>query len=236
MAGQTETDDVRWGLGDAALGFLFANVLAILLAPVAYWATGQSLDTETNRVPLSTVALMQVPYSGFMLVAAVVASRRKGHGPVADFRIWMRWTDVPLGAVLGVVTQYAATLLYLPLVRWDVITTEEIERPARELTDRAHGAGVVLLVLMVALVAPVVEEIFFRGLVLRSIERRTGANWAIVVSAALFGAAHLEPLQFPALFVFGLVAAVLTTRTGRLGPAIWAHVAFNSVAVVNLVQ
>ena len=62
-----------------------------------------------------------------------------------------------------------------------------------------------------------------------------GTNWAIVGSAALFGAAHLEPLQFPALFVFGLVAAVLATRTGRLGPGIWAHVAFNSVAVVNLV-
>src|SRR5258707_523951 len=103
MTGQTETDDVRWGLGDAALGSLLANVLAIFLAPVAYWATGQSLDTDASRVPLSTVALMQVPYSGFMLAAAVVASRRKGHGPITDFRIRMRWPDVPLGIVAGVV-------------------------------------------------------------------------------------------------------------------------------------
>ena len=61
-----------------------------------------------------------------------------------------------------------------------------------------------------------------------------GAARAIVGSAAVFGAAHLEPLQFPALFVFGLVAAVLATRSGRLGPGIWAHVAFNAVAVANL--
>ena len=34
-------------------------------------------------------------------------------------------------------------------------------------------------------------------------------RWAIVTSSALFGAAHFEPLQFPALFLFGLVAATL---------------------------
>ncbi|MEY2447361.1 MAG: protease family protein, partial [Acidimicrobiaceae bacterium] len=49
-----------------------------------------------------------------------------------------------------------------------------------------------------------------------------------------FGAAHFEPLQFPALFAFGLVAAGLATRTGRLGPGMWAHVAFNAVAVAGL--
>ena len=172
MTGQAETDDVRWGLGDAALGFLLANVLAIFLAPVAYWATGQSLDTDASRVPLSTVALMQVPYSGFMLAAALVASRRKGHGPIADFRIRMRWLDIPFGLVIGVVTQYAAALLYVPLIRWTSVTTQELEKPARELTDRAHGGGVLLLVVMVVVVAPVAEELFFRGLVLRSLERR----------------------------------------------------------------
>ncbi|MDQ1494218.1 MAG: protease family protein, partial [Actinomycetota bacterium] len=100
--------------------------------------------------------------------------------------------------------------------------------------DKAHGAGVVLLILVVAVAAPIVEEIFFRGLVLRSLERRMSRGWAIVVSSAVFGAAHFEPLQFPALFLFGLVAAILATRTGRLGPGIWAHVAFNAVAVAGL--
>jgi membrane protease YdiL (CAAX protease family) len=234
MPGQTETDDVRWGLGDAALGFAIANVLAILLAPLAYLATGQPLGTDISQVPLSTVALMQVPYSGFMLAAALIASRRKGHGPIKDFGIALRWFDAPVGVVLGVATQYGASLLYVPLIRWTSVTSQELEKPARELTDRAHGAGVLLLFVVVAVVAPIVEEIFFRGLVLRSLERRMSSNWAIVVSAAVFGAAHLQPLQFPALFVFGLVAAILATRTGRLGPGIWAHVAFNSVAVINL--
>jgi membrane protease YdiL (CAAX protease family) len=221
-------------LGDAALAFVLANVVAILLTPVAYWLTGQPSSKKFNEVPLSTVALMQAPYAGSMLAIALVVAWRKGRGPVTDFRIRMRWVDAPVGVVLGIATQYAATLLYLPFVRWDIITTDDIEKPARELTDRAHGAGVLLLFLVVAILAPIAEEIFFRGLVLRSIERRLGTRWAIVGSAALFGAAHFEPLQFPALFAFGLVAAFLATRTDRLGPAIWAHVAFNSVAVAGL--
>ena len=59
---------------------------------------------------------------------------------------------------------------------------------------------------------------------------------AVAIGTAVFAAAHFEPLQFPALFVFGLVAAVLATRTGRLGPGIWAHLAFNGFAVYSLLQ
>ena len=50
----------------------------------------------------------------------------------------------------------------------------------------------------------------------------------------MFGAVHLQLLQFPALTLIGLVLGWLTLRYGRLGPAIWAHIAFNAVATVML--
>ncbi len=84
--------------------------------------------------------------------------------------------------------------------------------------------------------APIVEELFFRGLVLRSLERRFGTVWAVVGSSAIFAATHFEPLQFIALFVFGLVAALLAVRTGRLGPSMFAHLAFNATTVVILLR
>lgn len=236
MSGEAETDDVRWGLGDAALGFVLAYVLTILFAPLVYKITGQSLDTPSDQVPLSTVALQQVPFYGGMLAVPLIASRHKGRGPITDFGLRMRWTDGPFGAVVGALTQFAATALYLPFIWLEYLDRDELSEPARNLTDKAHGAGVVLLILVVGIAAPIVEEIFFRGLVLRSLERKYGVRWAIVGSSVIFGAAHFEPLQFPALFVFGLVAALLATRTGRLGPGIWAHVAFNLVAVVGLLQ
>ncbi|MEY2432330.1 MAG: protease family protein [Acidimicrobiaceae bacterium] len=236
MAAEVEQHPVRWGLGDAALGFVLAYVLTIVFAPVVYKLTGQSLDTPSDQLPLRTIALQQVPFYGGMLAVPLFASRRKGSGPVADFGLRMQWADAPKGLLIGIVAQFAANALYLPVLWWTSISTDDISKPARQLTDKAHGAGVVLLILVVVVAAPIVEEIFFRGLVLRSIERRMGTRWAIVTSSALFGAAHFEALQFPALFLFGLVAATLATRTSRLGPGIWAHVAFNLVAVSALLQ
>ncbi len=58
--------------------------------------------------------------------------------------------------------------------------------------------------------------------------------WAVIVSSLVFGAVHLQPLQFPALVAVGVVFALLALRTGRLGPSIFAHIGFNAVAVGSL--
>ena len=83
--------------------------------------------------------------------------------------------------------------------------------------------------------APIAEEIFFRGLVFRSFEKRFGRWWALGLSSIVFGVTHFQPLQLPALIVAGLVFGGLVVATDRLGPAIVAHMAFNLTTAVNLV-
>lgn len=56
----------------------------------------------------------------------------------------------------------------------------------------------------------------------------------MIGSSTVFGISHFQLVQFPGLFAFGVVLAVLAVRTGRLGPSIAAHVAFNGVAVIGL--
>ncbi len=224
----------RWGLGDAAAGYALAFVLTAVCSPLIFAATG--VDTGATDVPLRTVALLQVPFDGGMLATAVYAAYWKGRGVVRDFGFRLVPRDL-LGVFAGLAAQWGALLIYLPLIWTKVIDTEDVSKPARDLTNKAHGAGgVVLLVVIVVIAAPIVEELFFRGLVLRSLERRFGTTWALWGSSALFAAAHLEPLQFPALLVFGLVAGYLATRTGRLGPGICAHIAFNALAVASLLS
>ena len=75
---------------------------------------------------------------------------------------------------------------------------------------------------------------FYRGFWLRAVERRAGQVAAVIGSSLLFGAIHFQLYDLPALAGFGAILALLTVRTGRLGPAIWAHVAFNITAVVGL--
>jgi membrane protease YdiL (CAAX protease family) len=233
-----DTDEVappRWGFGDACIGFALAYVLVSLLTPVIYAVTGQDIGTDAHDLPLSTRALTQVPFYGGMLGWAVAASVRKGNGPVRDYRLRFAWVDVPIGVAFGIAAQIAGNLVLRPVLWITNYTQEDIERPARELSDRAHGAGgVALLVIVVVIAAPIVEEIFFRGLVLRSLERRMGTALAIVASSFIFGLTHFELLQLPALFLFGVVAALLVQRTGRLGTAMCAHLAFNGLAVITL--
>jgi membrane protease YdiL (CAAX protease family) len=77
---------------------------------------------------------------------------------------------------------------------------------------------------MVVLVAPLLEEITFRGWIQRPLERQFGAITAIAISAALFALCHAEPLRLPFLFLFGSILGVAAYRTR----SIWASVAIHA--------
>ena len=236
------TDDVlhatRWGMGDAIMGWLFAYVSAAILGALILAAFGYTGDETTMaNLPLSMIALQYPPlWLGFVGVP-VWAAATKGNGWVRDFRVRIRASDVPLGLVVGSLAQ----LVVVPLVSWPVLQltgtdADDLGKLARELGDKADSTiGVILLFVIVAIGAPIAEELFFRGLVLGSLEKRFGTGWAVVGSSVFFGATHFQALQFAALTAAGAIFALLVVRTGRLGPAIVAHMAFNAVTVIHVV-
>jgi membrane protease YdiL (CAAX protease family) len=80
----------------------------------------------------------------------------------------------------------------------------------------------------VCLIAPIVEEMLFRGIVLRSFLHQYSTRNAVVFSALLFGAAHLNIYQFLAGSLLGLLLGWLYERTRTLWPCILLHGAYNS--------
>ena len=88
--------------------------------------------------------------------------------------------------------------------------------------------------IVVAIGAPLVEELFYRGLTLKAFEKKMSNRLALVLSSLVFAIAHLQLIQFPALFLFGFVAGYLARKYDRLGRAVWAHVGFNTTTVVAL--
>jgi len=217
----------RWGLGDAAAGFLAAMLLSNLF--VAVWLAARG----ATEIDLGGLAAGQIGLWAGLLGAPLLASRRKGAGRLAtDFGLRIRAADTS-GFAVGAACQ----LLAVPLLYWllQQLTGDlDVDGPARELTDRAQGPAFVVLALLVIVAAPVIEELFYRGLLLRAAQRRWGTPTGVVVSSAVFGASHFQLVQFPALFGFAVVLALLTVRSGRLGPAITAHVAFNAVTIVAI--
>lgn len=245
-----------YGAGALLLVFLGAQVAASIAFVIAQSSTsydftvpagvgaavgqassqfGQSLPLDIGvPPPMWLTALLQLPLWLGLAAGPVWFAVRKGRGVVADLGLRMRAIDVPVGLAIGV----AAQLVLVPLVYLvlrPLLGVQDVSAAARELTDRATDPlSIVLVFAIVGIGAPIAEEIYFRGMAQRIFARRLSPVWAIVAAAAFFAGTHLQPLQFPALFLFGIVLGVLAWRTGRLGPALWAHVGFNVVAAAGL--
>lgn len=229
----SEADLARptWGLGDALGGYVVAFVLSNVLALAWYSATGHNTGVG---VLLSSDA---GEWAGFLGVVWLAATRKGSGSVVEDFGLRARAADVPVGVAAGLVSQFALVpLVYLPLRFLDPHRARQLSQPAKKLFDGVHGPQLALLALLVVVGAPVAEELFFRGLLLRSLRKRFGPGPAIAISAALFGLAHFEPLQTVALAAFGAVLGWLAERTGRLGPGMVAHAVFNLATVLVLVR
>ena len=226
-AARVLNDEARWGLGDVAVGLVpFALVALTLLA-------GDGDDVEAE-ITIGALVANSVILWAFLIGVPAVATRRKGNGLVADLDLRVAPVDAA-AFVVGVLLQAVVVpALYWPLLRYTDLTTDDVSGDAQELVDAASGAGIAVLVLVVCVGAPFAEELFFRGFFLRAVDKRWGIGAAMIATTLVFAASHFQGVQFPALVLFGAVAALLALRTGRLGTAILCHAGFNAWTVFHL--
>ena len=208
--------------------FVFSTAAVAVIIAIAGYSASQPDDW-----PLWLVGLAQLPLWGGYFTVAIVVSRVRGTGRWRlDYGLQFRAVDL-WGLPVGALTQLVFVWLLYRLLDL-FINVHDVDKPARQLTDRANGWGVVILVLIVGLGAPFFEELFFRGLIMRAIQSYFDDTLALIGSALVFAVVHFELLQFPALLLFGLVAGYCAQRTGRLGMSICAHIGFNMTTVVIL--
>jgi len=225
----------RWGLGDFVVGVVGGYALASLAAALWYAAT------EDEELSLVGQAFSQIGlWTGFV-ATAVVASHKKGAGRLSrDFGFRGRWPDVGVGVLVALAVQ----ILLLPGVAYalrPLLGEPEVSGPVEDLLDRSQGPAFLGLILSVVICAPLVEELFFRGLLLRSLQRRVPGWAAVAISSMAFGVSHASSLPVEgvllvmiSLTVFGAVLAVLAVRTGRLGASIVTHAVFNLFTLLYL--
>ena len=89
-----------------------------------------------------------------------------------------------------------------------------------------------MAVLVVVIGAPIVEELMYRGLLQGAFTRRLNDVVAVVLVAAWFALIHFRPIEYPGLFLFGLVLGTCALRTRRLGMSVLAHMAFNATGLI----
>jgi len=210
-----------------SLTYLFANICGLALISVLGYAGADSVPTWV--LALSALTLWG-PYIGVLLWV----SQRHGSGSfVQDFAIRFQAKDL-WGIPLGMASQLLLVVLVtLPfqLLFPSLFNKEAVEKRANELFDAAQGGWIVLLVVVVVICAPLVEEIVYRGFIQHNLAVAYGARTSLLLASFWFAAVHLQLAEFPGLFAFALVLGLCLSQTKRLGLSIVTHVSFNATAL-----
>jgi membrane protease YdiL (CAAX protease family) len=221
----------NWRLVDVLLVFVAGIAGSIVVTVVIVSAGSDPFDP----LPFSLIFGGQAAAS---LLVIWTLSRTHGSGSLAaDVGLIVRgsdWWGVPAGMLL----QLVVAIVTAPLIVWmfpdgppeQAIT--EIAGQSRSLIDQ------LAVFISVAVAAPLIEEMVFRGMLLSWLARRM-RNWlAIVVSAAVFAGVHLlDPnavAVIPGLFLLGVVLAWVALRRGELSLPIAIHSGINLLAAISI--
>ncbi len=202
----------RWGLG----AFVVVEVVYLLTA-----ATFGVLAPPGPPPPWLITLAIGVP----TLVAAALAiaiAKWKGNGPRIDFRWQWSWRAAGLGLAFGIGGLFVtlpAALLYQAIAGPDATSAVGgIYEGVRTTWPMA-----VTVLLLVAVIAPICEEVVYRGLLWGALEQRWGRITAAIVSTLVFALAHLEPERAPLLLVVAIPIALARLYSGSLWGGILAH-------------
>jgi membrane protease YdiL (CAAX protease family) len=226
----------RRTLADAAVGVGFAIVFVLVVnfAAARFWITNPHVGL------LLAYLSVWVPLGALVLVASL----RHGTGSLArDMGLRFHPIDLLWGLAVGLLTRVVASLIEITFYG------QLAQGPVTLGTPVYDGWWLFGSLLAPVLIAPFIEELFFRGLLLRALQRATSGGaavatvFAVVVSGAVFALVHMLGADSMSVmlvvglstFVFGVAAASLAAATGRLGGAIVAHVTFNALVVVPAV-
>jgi membrane protease YdiL (CAAX protease family) len=233
-----ERSVIRWGLGDVLIG-LGLWLVGGIVASIVLIATGDGSDTSLTELSLGALTISLVcGWPGF-LGWPVVATYWKGQRSLRlDFGLDLRPVDLAWGLLGGVI---ALVLSTLGGILWMLISSDPSPSNTEFLPTKPSVLTAFVIFFLVAICTPVVEELFFRGLFLRSLGRRWNLATAVIISSLVFGLFHAQGDTWgQAAFIVGVTAtygavfALLVIRAnGRLGPSIVAHICVNAVGVLG---
>ncbi len=143
----------------------------------------------------------------------------------------------PSGAAVGAAVLGAVGLNWILTLAGELQervfpTPEPLRRFFEDLLVYRGLIDFVALLLVLAVVPAICEELLFRGFLQTGLVRVLGGEGrGVVVSALLFAAFHLDPWRFTGVFVLGLFLGTLVVRSGSLWPAVVAHAINNTMSI-----
>jgi membrane protease YdiL (CAAX protease family) len=209
-------------------GIAFVSVFGLQLVAVTALLTWRTGAVDLDRDGLSAL-LVAVPASSLTLIAiALVAAGRP-----RSQRLRLVPSGVPAREILVMVAGILALSQALESL---VLLLGVGTGPALEWMTRTMGSttpfGLALAIVVVGLLAPIGEELFFRGYMLTRLRQAWSPGPAILVSAIAFGIIHGEWVHGLLAAGIGVYLGLVTERSGSVVPAMICHAVNNTASVL----
>lgn len=229
-----------WTVWLAIVVSLLAAVLSIAIAGVAALglelARGKSLvDAQAGALATAQTPLFLALTSAFgstLLGLVALAAARFSKAPLRE-RLRLGPSEVgPLATAGWVVALVALSIGLDAIVGLFRPVPSDVARNTARIFHDAPPLPFALLVLSVGVLAPLVEELLFRGYVQSRLVARWGRAWGIGITAVVFGAYHADLVHGLCAAALGVVLGLLAERARSIRPGTIAHLVNNTLALV----
>ncbi|HVQ18367.1 MAG TPA: CPBP family glutamic-type intramembrane protease [Actinomycetes bacterium] len=230
----------RWGLGD--VGWTVVAVIVTFIIGVVIFAAlaitspdlvvGGALKYDAPAVAWLLV-VTQLLVMGALVGWPIIAAHWKGEGWRKSFGFVVNTRAFVIGGIGGIVTFVVMAAL---TALSSVVLGREVDSAAADVVSGMQNVTLAYatFLVIIAIGAPFVEEIAFRGLLWGGMVKHGWSPWvATSVSAVAFGAFHFEPLRIVALIAAGVTLGIVRHYAG-LGASMFSHAIVNTIGVVTL--
>jgi membrane protease YdiL (CAAX protease family) len=220
-----------FALGSIAIGFVVMTVVLIVTIFAVVLITAHTPSMNPGHPVVATAEVV------FYVAGGSFAWWGLSKTGVRPFRKLTRRDVRAIGIGVGALFLVrAATGILLVLTAQTKHVQAGFEKfDVTSTTQGITSISIALAVLSLVVIAPLVEEIVFRGLLFGALAARLGVIASAAVTALLFGAVHGDPVLFPTLAAMGFVTALAYAGTGNLWVAIALHAINNALGAIFIV-
>ena len=223
LPSKSRIDRQSYGTPDA----IFASVLVLWFLTNIVGSANRVLVVNTQLLVIGAI------FSFLLLVFLLCFLVLRGRDPVDLFGLrGVPWKQNMRAACYGLVAALPA-IYFVHSLSFRFSGAEAQPQPLlRFLADHAGWHDRLLLILTAVVIAPISEELIFRGYVFGVLRRYAGRWWALVISACVFAAIHAHIPSLAGLFVLAVALTLVYEGPGSLWATILMHALFNSITVI----
>ena len=213
-------------------GLVYAIVAAIFLVSRG---AGQGIGIAMEQFMVQHMVIVSALSSFFLLVAYGAGYKYTGTKLNRLYGFHRLSVSKSAVSLVSGFSAYGIVSVLLGLLAWLLPgTSSAFEQHSEQIN--VMFTGFLPSLLLIGVLLPVFEELFFRGVIINLLKKHFGSVSCIFLSAIFFGLAHLNPFEINLIqpiyaFALGILLAVLRQRFGSVFAPALAHVAFNSVSI-----